>query len=139
MTLFHLLPNHPSFPFIAVGIVCITWYIDVRTDFARWDKGTVNHVRGAWLRLLGFVPTTLLDWHSVLLWLPYWPLFDGVLGVWKREQWRQRNGIAYCPFGWFYLGTTSRLDRMQHKYKWLVGVKYGLAGAALIIYLTFKF
>lgn len=144
MTLFHTLADwqRQNEPYTAIGaaaIVCITWYIDVRTDFARWEKGAVNHIRGAWLRLLGFIPATLLDWHSGLLWALYWPLFDGVLGVWVKKREIDKFNTIPNHFSWWYLGTSSWLDRMQHRFKWLVWVKYGLAVTALILYLTFKF
>lgn len=98
----------------AVLIILVTLAVDLWTDYRR-RNGQVNHIRGFWLRLIGFVPAVIVGGlYAPWLVFPYWAVFDGWMGLLLKQ-------------GWFYLGTTSRLDRVQRHYPVLVLIKYGLA------------
>lgn len=101
-------------------IILLTLAIDVYTDTR--PNARVNHWRGLLLRLPSFAVAAWLEPWSLLLALPYWGLFDVLFGWVKHGK----------PL---YLGTRSRLDLLQRRYPWLVGVKFMVGVGALIIYI----
>lgn len=106
-------------------IYMLTLAIDLITDYRIWlHKRTVNHIRGGLLRCIGLIPAMWLlkPWGLGLV-FTYWMLFDVIYGVL----------IARNPF---FLGSTSRLDRLQFAHRWLVAVKFtlGIAGVIIFVY-----
>lgn len=90
------------------AIILITLVIDILTDLRLWmNKKTINHTRGALLRLIGFIPACWLTPAATGLFLAvYFVLFNGILAVLK--------GLP-----WLYIGTTSKLDRLLNRMpKW---------------------
>ena len=99
---------------------------DLLTDVQRYfAKRKVNHTRGAILRCIGLGPSVyFLGWQSIpMMFLLYLILFNGFYNLLIGQKWE-------------FLGTTSKLDRMQAKVpKW---IKYACFIVSLLIYLKFK-
>src|SRR5690349_2991355 len=112
--------NPISIPW-GIVILTVTLFIDLYTD-TRPDV-SVNHLRGWWLRWIGFIPALILmgPWSAGLA-FTYWSLFDPGWAL-----------IKHLYF--FYVGTTAKLDTLQRKYPLLHVAKYVLGAAAIIIYI----
>lgn len=108
-------------------IYLLTLTVDIITDYRIWlHKKTVNHKRGALLRLIGLVPAMwLLWWEGVLLLPAYWMLFDAVYGTL----------IARTPL---YVGTTAWLDRLQRRYPWLMVAKFALGTGGIVAFIILR-
>jgi hypothetical protein len=95
---------------------------DLFTDVDRYfGKRKVNHTRGAILRCIGLAPVVyFLCWQSIpMLFFLYLILFNGFYNLLIGQKWE-------------FLGTTSKLDRMQAKIqKW---VKYVLLILSIYFY-----
>lgn len=106
-------------------IYALTLIADLATDYRIWlHKHTVNHIRGGLLRCIGLIPAMWLLWPWGLgLVFTYWVAMDAGIGLL----------IARNPL---FLGTTSRLDRLQFAHRWLVWLKFilGIAGVIIFIY-----
>lgn len=106
-------------------IYLLTLAVDLITDYRIWaHKKIVNHIRGGLLRCIGLIPAVwLMGWYSIGLVFTYWLVFDLIFGTL----------IIRNPL---FLGTTGYLDRLQHRYTWLVIVKFvlGVGGVVLIIF-----
>jgi hypothetical protein len=98
--------------------ILITFTLDILTDVRQW--GRIKHVRGALLRVPGIALTIWLDPMNAILVPAYWGLFDITIALAK--------GLP-----WYYIGTTSWLDRLQRRYRWLMWVKWGLVPICLTL------
>lgn len=107
---------------ISIIVIVITLIIDVITDLNRWDEGRINHGRGAAIRLVVLIGCLFLDWHSICLWIPYGIIFDTALNIGRK-----------LPVG--YVGFTSAWDKLQHKYPFLIWLKYGAGVGSIILYI----
>lgn len=68
----------------------------------------------------------LAGWLSIQMWfLNWWMLFDGFYGL-------------FIGHGFFYVGTTAKLDILQRKYQLLFWFKYIAAPVSIILYIMFK-
>lgn len=107
-------------------IYIATLVIDIVTDYNVWlHKRTVNHYRGALLRLIGLVPAMwLLRWWGLGLLFSYWMLMDSIFGTL----------IARTPL---YVGTTSYLDRLQRRNPWVIVSKFAFGLAGLVLFITY--
>lgn len=80
-------------------------YIDVQTDYKRLSSNTINHNRGAWLRIAGLIPSICLLYFPLqsdsllyttikllasvgILFSVYWEFFDGWLNKKRGYSWR---------------------------------------------------
>lgn len=110
-----------SHQLISALIIAITLAADLYTDLAKY-WGRVNHRKGFWLRVPSAIAATIIYWPSLMLWFSYWMLMDSVIGVVKF-----RNVFA--------IGSTAWLDRMQHRYPFLIWLKYGTGVGSIILYI----
>lgn len=111
----------------------ITFYIDGKTDSKLWKEaindfrpdGSVNHNRGAILRLIGIgVSVIFIGWWGILpAFFVYWWAFDSWMGyVMVKDV--------------TYIGGTSFLDKLQRKFKYAWGFKLGLSIGSITIYIS---
>jgi hypothetical protein len=102
-------------------IATATLVADLWTDYRMYLTGKpVNHIRGAWLRLIGLVPAALLiGWPGVVTLFSYWAIFDVCYALLIGQKWN-------------YIGTTSWLDKQQRVFPGLVWLKFIGAGASII-------
>jgi hypothetical protein len=111
---------------IFFATLAIDLYTDIRLFYRRRP---VKHVRGAILRLLGLIPACLFGgWVFVpFAFFGYWSLFDTLWGLFTSRKW---------PF----IGSTSKLDRLQRKYPALLWFKYlgFIASIVILIYETHR-
>lgn len=86
----------------------ITLVIDLWTDYRLYlkyrnavrPKGSVNHVRGAVLRCIAFIPMCYFaGWFSPVLLFAYWVGFNGGINTLMGQK-------------WFRKGTTAKLDKL---------------------------
>lgn len=107
-------------------IFVLTLTIDLYTDIKRWYKGTIDHTRGALLRLIGLVPVVLfLGWYAIpLVGFTYMVLFNGLLNVFMNK-------------GWWSLGTTAWTDKFFSRMKlWQYkAISIGGVAISLIFYI----
>lgn len=101
-------------------ILLLTLAIDVYTDTRPSTK--VKHLRGILLRVPSFAVAAWLNPWSALLAFTYWAAMDTAIGWIKHGK----------PL---YLGTRAKLDILQHKYPWLVPVKFAVGVGSLITYI----
>lgn len=113
-----------------LAIFILTLIIDLATDYRRWLKRKpVRHNLGGWLRCIGLVPAGVL--LSVSPQLQIQPQIWAVPGAMVFTYWILFNGIygLLIASNWWFLGTTSKLDRYERTHKWVTVVKY--AGCVL--------
>lgn len=108
-----------------LALFILTLIIDLITDYRLWlKKKTVQHIRGALLRCVGLIPAFfLMGWRSLGLALVYWVLCDGLMGV-------------LIARNFFFIGTTSKLDQLKTKYRWLILVEYFGAAGGLALFIS---
>lgn len=90
-------------------------------------KKKIDHPKEAVFVTILLMPTLWLSgWESTLMFfLCFWALFDFCFGIL----------IARNPF---FLGTTSFLDRLQERYKFLHVLKYVLSLTSIILYVCLQ-
>lgn len=99
------------------------WF-DLHLYFA---GGTNNHILGPAIVVVSLaVCSWLAGWYSIPMWLfVYWAVFDSLYGL-------------FIGHGLLYIGTTAKLDILQHKYGFLQALKYLLAVASIIFYVVYS-
>lgn len=118
---------------ILAGTLCFlaVLAVDVYTDLRK----KVNHKRGALLRSLGLVPSTIFlslgygdFWWGLFLsivmqFFVFWLLFDGLYNTFRK-------------FGWFFQGSDDKDDAVLDEIpKWLsIGFKIVGSAASILFY-----
>lgn len=134
----------------SIILMVLTGFFDIKSDlkliYAR-QKGipgkNVNHIRGGLLRSIGMAPAAwimshynsdlfafkdLLHYNSIvwiagtMLFFWYWTLFDGIINGFQR-------------LGFFHIGTTAILDRMQTNWPVWVRAVVKIGGTVIFTYL----
>lgn len=105
-------------PALAIWLAVLV--IDLLTDYHQWAK--VNHIRGALLRCIGLAIPAVLYLPTLYLLPLYHVLFNGILASMKG-------------LGWFYVGTTARLDRLIRRFPILYLIIYALATVGVILFI----
>lgn len=92
---------------LPLAILCflIVLAVDLYTDFQRWfKKRGIDHKRGAWLRVAGTIPATILFTvaHNVNSWwvflvvivmefFTFMFLFNGIFNIVRGQPWNHRG------------------------------------------------
>lgn len=88
-----------------------------------YNGGVNNHLVGPAIVLICLsICTWLAGWRSSFMWLfCYWSIFDSLYGLFIHQ-------------GLLYIGTTAKLDILQHKYHIIQILKYLFALISIIFY-----
>jgi hypothetical protein len=111
--------------FIAIIIFVLTIAGKLSFDIHLYFAGGVNnHIEGPIIVFICLIGCSLLGgFTSIPMWpLVYWPVFDTLYALFIGQ-------------GPFYIGTTAKLDILQHDYPVLQVLKYVLAIASIVFFL----
>lgn len=88
-----------------------------------YSGGVNNHIIGPAIVLISLgVCSWISGWRSIPMWLfTYWALFDSMYGIFIHQ-------------GFFYIGTTAKLDILQRHYLIILWMKYILSIASIVYY-----
>lgn len=123
---------------IILFALALAW--DVITDYRKFLKRKpVNHTADAWLRVALLLPSafcferaTNLEWYwsvpliAVMFFFTWLLLFDGIYSTLIGQ-------------GFFFAGTTGKIDRVLVKWPVIRRAAFKIAGTAVSIFLYVKF
>ncbi len=112
----------------AIGLFVMTIAGKLAFDLHLYFAGGVNnHVAGPTIVFICLVGCSILGgFASIPMWpLVYWPVFDTLYALFIGQ-------------GPFYIGTTAKLDILQHSYPILQALKYVLAISSIILFLKLR-
>lgn len=99
---------------IAIALFILTIVLKLIVDLHLYHSGgTNNHIIGPIIVLASIgVSTYLAGWRSIFMWLfVFWAAFDSSWGLLTGN-------------GFFYVGTTAKLDILQRSYPFVLWLKY---------------
>lgn len=111
----------------AIAIFILTLVIKLIVDVRLYNQGKTNHHSWGPGIVAGCLATScyIAGWHSIPMWLfSYWALFDTLYAILIKQK-------------WYFIGTTAKLDILQHRYPVFRVLKYLLFIASIIYYVKY--